>query len=347
LRIAEGERLSFAQEDLRINGHAIEARLCAEDPRNNFLPAPGPVVAWRPSSSGSARFDSGVETGAVVSPDFDAMIAKVIVHAPSRREAAARLARALETTEIQGLVTNRDFLVAALRTPAFLAGDTTTDFIERVAPVPRRLPDRAELVHGAIVAAIEGQARRRAAAKVLRRMPSGWRNSVTPMELIGFEADGESVLLAYRARRDGAFRMVADDIEHIVRPLRSGHGDVDIDIDGLRLSYRICAVDDAWFVHGHRGDLELRELRRYPAAKLEHAGGGLKAPMPGVIRSLTATSGQIVTKGQLLMVLEAMKMEHRILAPEDGVVGEVNVAIGDQVGNGQLLLTLAIAAVEA
>ena len=115
IRIAEGEALSFRQEDLSICGHAIEARLCAEDPRNDFLPSPGPVLLWRPSGAGAARFDSGVEAGSVVSPDFDAMIAKVIVHAPTRREAAGRLARVLETTEVQGLITNRDFLVSTTR----------------------------------------------------------------------------------------------------------------------------------------------------------------------------------------------------------------------------------------
>ena len=122
IRVAEGEALSFTQEDLAINGHAIEARLYAEDPQKGFLPAPGPVLAWTPSSIGQARFDSGVETGSEISIQFDPMIAKVVVHAPTRREAAARLARVLETTEIQGLKTNRDFLVATLRTPEFWLG---------------------------------------------------------------------------------------------------------------------------------------------------------------------------------------------------------------------------------
>ena len=145
IRVAEGETLSFTQDDLSINGHAIEARLYAEDPAKGFLPAPGLVLAWTPSTVGKARFDSGVETGSEISTQFDPMIAKVIVHAPSRREAAGRLARVLETTEIQGLRTNRDFLVATLRTREFLAGDTTTDFIERVEPARTRDIARQEL----------------------------------------------------------------------------------------------------------------------------------------------------------------------------------------------------------
>ena len=122
IRVAEGEILSFSQSELQINGHAIEARLCAEDPNNDFLPSPGPVVIWKPSTQGMARFDSGVESGSVIAVEFDPMIAKVIVHAPTSREAAARLARILETTQIQGLITNKDFLVTTLRHKSFRMG---------------------------------------------------------------------------------------------------------------------------------------------------------------------------------------------------------------------------------
>jgi len=342
IRIAEGEPLSFSQDELAIDGHAIEARLCAEDPQNSFLPAPGLVIAWRPSKSGRARYDSGVEAGSVVSPDFDAMIAKVIVHAPTRREAASRLAKVLETTQVQGVTTNRDFLVATLRTPEFIAGDTTTDFIERVAPAARRTFNRSDLVNASIAAAVEGQARRRAGAKVLKSIPSGWRHSVMPMEQIGFVAAGEEIFLAYRARRDGVFRFVVDETERHVSPYRCGEGVVDLAIDGLRLEYLVKHQDNQWFLHGPQGDLELKEQPRYPTAQVEDLTGGLKAPMPGVIRSLIVQAGESVVKGQLLLILEAMKMEHRIIAPRDGVVSDMNVSVGEQVGNGQLLLTLAV-----
>ena len=124
LRIAQGESLGVSQADLRIDGHAIEARLYAEDPANDFLPATGTVLAWEPPASPAARFDSGIETGSEVGIEFDPLLAKVIAHAPTRREAALRLARVLERTRVQGLTTNRDFLVATLRQPAFLDGDT-------------------------------------------------------------------------------------------------------------------------------------------------------------------------------------------------------------------------------
>jgi propionyl-CoA carboxylase alpha chain len=134
LRIAQGEPLGYGQDEVALSGHAIEARLYAEDPANGFLPTTGRLLHWQPSPSARARFDSGVESGSLIDIEFDPMLAKIVTHAPTRREAALRLARALETTRVQGLVTNRDFLVAVLRTPEFLAGDTTTDFIERVSP---------------------------------------------------------------------------------------------------------------------------------------------------------------------------------------------------------------------
>ena len=164
LRIAEGEPLGYDQDELSINGHAIEARIYAEDPSRGFLPSPGTVAVWRPDTDGRARFDSGVESGTEVSPEFDPMIAKVIAHAPTRREAAARLARALERTSLQGLRHNRDFLVATLREPAFLAGDTTTDFIERVQPARTRELSAEDLADAVTAAVMCGQAMRRATA---------------------------------------------------------------------------------------------------------------------------------------------------------------------------------------
>ena len=211
IRITEGEPLSFSQEDLSIDGWAIEARLYAEDPAKGFLPAPGVVRVWRPSAAGQARFDSGVESGSEINIEFDPMIAKVIAQGPTRREAAGKLARALQSTAIHGLTTNRDFLVATLRTPEFLAGDTTTDFIDRVNPPRRRAPPRQEQIEAAIAVALEGQARRRAEARVLRSLPSGWRNSTMPWQQLEFACGDDALKIEYQRQRDGSFRMRADD----------------------------------------------------------------------------------------------------------------------------------------
>lgn len=342
IRVAEGETLSFTQKDISINGHAIEARLYAEDPAKGFLPAPGPVLAWTPSTIGKARFDSGVETGSEISTQFDPMIAKVIVHAPTRREAASRLARVLETTEIQGLKTNRDFLVTTLRTPEYLAGDTTTDFIERVKPALSREVSRQELVEAAVATTIEGQARRRASANVLGSMSSGWRNSTMPMERISYKfGKKEEVEVAYKRQRNGQFAVHVDEQTMHATCYACGEGNVDLDLDGRRLHFNVSPHADDWLIHSSNGDLRLTELPRYPSTNTDERGGGLTAPMPGSVLATQVTAGAKVAKGDLLVILEAMKMEHRITAPRDGVVESVHVNEGEQVENAQLLVTLA------
>ena len=341
IRIAEGEPLSFTQDDLAINGWAIEARLYAENPERNFLPAPGTVAIWRPAETGQARYDSGVESGSEISIDFDPMIAKVTAHGPTRREAAGRLARALEATEIHGLTTNRDFLVATLRTPEFLAGDTTTDFIERVNPPRRRAISGLERIEAAVAVALEGQARRRARARINRRVPSGWRNSTMPWQKLDFDIDGEVVRLEYQSRRDGKFRVTADGGEEmLVEAHACGEGHVDAAIDGKRLRFSVQPQGDEWFVQGRSGGLTVTQLPRYPDSSGEDQGGGLAAPMPGAVLSTAVAAGDVVQKGQLLLILEAMKMEHRITAPRDGTVEALHVTAGDQVENGQMLVTI-------
>ena len=340
IRVAEGEPLSFSQEELSIDGHAIEARLYAENPEKNFLPSPGPVIAWEPSTIGRARFDSGVETGSIITTEFDPMIAKVTVHAPTRREAAARLARVLETTRIQGLTTNRDFLVNTLRTDEYISGDTTTDFIERVNP-DRVIPkDQEALQSAAIAIAIESQAKRRANAKINKRIRGGWRNSTMPDEELTLEAYGEEIKLRYKSNRDNSFNFSFEETSHVVTVIDSGHGSVEIDIDGQRSQYTLDKIGEEWLVHSTFCDFEFKELPRYPISSSDDFGGGLVAPMPGAILSIDIKPGDTVKKGDVLVILEAMKMEHRITAPRDGIVGSVQTEVGEQVENEQLLVTL-------
>lgn len=340
LRIAEGEELGYSQDDLSIKGHAIEARLYAEDPEKDFLPAPGNVAVWEPSTSGHARFDSGVESGSEVSIDFDPMIAKVIVHAPTRREAASRLARVLETTRIQGLTTNRDFLVSVLRTAEFISGDTTTDFIDRVKPQRTRQVLKEEMIDAGIASVMEAQARRRAAAKVMKSIPGGWRNSNMPLQATTFRMGEEEFVVQYAARRDGSFKVLVGENHYQVEAISCGEGVVELEIDGRRMHYRMTKLDDIWLVHGVGGDIELLELPRFPVKDDDDFSGGLLAPMPGSVLATHVSTGDTVKKGQLLMVLEAMKMEHQITAPMDGTISQIKVEKGDQVANGELLAVL-------
>ena len=340
IRIAEGEPLGYAQKDLSLHGHAIEARLYAEDPVNDFLPAGGSVLEWRPDDTTTARFDSGIESGSGINVNFDPMIAKVIVAAPTRREAASRLARTLERTRLQGVTNNRDFLVATLRAPAFLSGDTTTDFIERVNPDRTRRLSTAELHDALIAATIYGQARRRAKATVLQNVPSGWRNSLMPPQTARFRVGDVETAVDYRARRDGAFDVTIGEASHVVAVYRQDTQGVDIEIDGHRVYATVSQHGDRWLLHGPGGDVDIVEVPRFPTGALAPIAGGLVAPMPGNVTGIGVAEGDSVSQGQLLLTLEAMKMEHRITAQRSGKVSRILVRAGDQVDNGALLAVL-------
>ncbi len=336
---ASGDRLDFRQDDLAIDGHAIEVRLNAEDPSNDFLPASGTVITWRPDEEVEVRFESGIADGTVVGTSFDPLLAKVIAHASTRSEAALRLARALEWTAIQGVHTNRDLLVSLLRDFEFLEGQTTTDFLERVALEPRRVLEKDE--RAAVLAAVTlcASEQARESARVLTTFPAGWRNSEMPPQRRILSIGGEQTTVAYRRSRDGAVLIdvgtgeqparMATDFEHHERTVEvGGHSYlVTIDRDG-----------DSWWVHGVWGDVEVEEISPFPTSEIEEVSGSLNAPMPGSVVSVEVSVGDEVTKGQTLVVLEAMKMEHPIGSPEDGVVREVKVAAGDQVERGALLV---------
>lgn len=341
LRIAEGEALSVTQEMLKIDGHAVEARLYAEDPEHDFLPAAGTVVAWAESPSIAVRYDSGIEAGSEVGINYDPMLAKVIAHAPTRREASLKLARALETTRVQGLTTNRDFLVAALRTPEFLNGDTTTDFIERVNP-PRSRPATEQDVHAAAVAAaLAAQHDRRAKASALKTLPSGWRNSRMPPETVVFETGDARIHVRYRRQRSGRFDVSCGVHTCTVEVVSRDDDGITLTLDRRRMRVELTRHDNIWYTHTHSAAVELVELPRFPETGDGDTSGGLVAPMPGNVMATYVAKGDRVESGQLLLILEAMKMEHRITAPTAGIVAELGVAAGDQVQNGALLVQLA------
>jgi acyl-CoA carboxylase subunit alpha len=377
LLVAQGLPLSVTQSCLALDGHAIEARLYAEDPAAGFLPATGTVLDWAPAGAPPCRWDSGVEQGSVVGVEFDPMLAKVVAHAPTRDEAALRLALALARSRIRGVTTNRDFLVAALRHPDFLAGHTTTDFIERTAIPVARQPGHAELRAAAIGAALVAQAESRAGTPVLRTLPTGWRNSVMPPQQAVYSRGPDTVTVSYRRQRDDRFAVTVSGIPdphagsgqppapapsalpgspspapispddsdapaaRMVTLHGTGGGWIDFTEDGQRHRLHVLARGDRVWVQGPDGDIELRAVPRFPqAGRGENVTGGLAAPMPGTVLGVHAAAGDTVTGGQLLMIVEAMKMEHRITAPHAGVVREVRARPGDQVAAGDLLAVI-------
>ncbi|MCH2173211.1 ATP-grasp domain-containing protein [Myxococcota bacterium] len=337
LRIAQGEPLGYAQLDVSFTGSSIEARLYAEDPARGFLPSTGTLFAFEPQSTPEVRWESGVVAGSVIGTEFDPMLAKVIAHAPTRTEAARRLALALEGLHLGGVTTNRDFLVATLRSPEFLEGDTTTDFIERVDPPRRREPDSEELERSGQLAALWIQGVNRAAAGALASTPSGWRNARMPDQRIAFAHGEAEIEVSYHALREGRFRFGDGTCAQIHAWDPSG---LDAEIDGRRCRSRITRVGDRIVVQGPRGDLELIERPRFELPGGEEISGGFVAAMPGKVLELRVQVGDRVESGEILVVLEAMKMEHPMRASEEGVVVEVRVTQGEQVEAGTVLLVV-------
>ena len=343
IRIANGEPLGYDQSDLTISGHSIEVRLYAEDPSNDFLPATGCVDIWQPATGPTVRYDSGIQTGSEVSVEFDPMLAKVISHAPTRSEAALKLALALERTRLHGVVTNRDFLVATLRHEEFLAGNTTTDFISRVEIPGQRVPSDCELEDASIAVALVSQQLNRNSATSLAFMPSGFRNSSMPSQQMLLLNDDREIQVNYRPRRDGSFEVsIGDSEETKTARLISLDGDrFEIQLDDVRAAGHAVKFGNRWYVDIPAGSLNFVEKSRFPEPDSTDVEGGLTAPMPGKILAINISEGDSVETGQLLVLMEAMKMEHQIVAAFDGSVSEVRVAVGDQVDNGELLVVIA------
>ena len=354
LRVAAGEPLGYSQADISFAGHAIEARLYAEDPAAGFLPAVGTLAAFAPPADPRVRWDSGVGAGSTVGLDFDPMLAKVISHGPTRAEAAGRLALALERLHLGGVTTNRHFLVAALRSDAFLGGDTTTDFIERVAPSRSAALTTSECQHAGVAAAMWLQAAERGEARTLGWMPSGWRHGRLPPERVEVSVgaagapDMAAVTVTYRPRRNGSFDVEAVCGEASVRATATvAHWSpeaLDLEWGGRRVSWAVTGHEDLVHLTGDRETLTVAAVPRFIVPGRDHAAGGFAAPMPGVIVEVRVEPGEQVSKGRTLVVMEGMKMEHHVSAPSDGTVVEVLVSAGQQVDNGEPLLVFEVAA---
>ncbi len=359
LRVACGEPLPLRQSDLRIDGHAIEARICAENPDNNFLPATGTLHVYRkpPStafqrtglsemSSGGdrdvmARIDDGVREGGEISPFYDSMIAKLIVHGATREEALKRLDVALAQTQIVGLATNVQFLRRILRTESFAHAKLDTALIERERAVlfdqePLGLP----LVAAASIArTLLDEADEASTDPFSRR--DGWRSHGVTLRPFEFEFHGEPRSAELRYRHDGALALKVGDTAGPLVLARLPHGQIDVQFAGQRHTLDIYQNNAVTHVFGAQGASKIIAIDRLAhAGETQAEGGRLTAPMPGKMVSFAVKAGDSVKRGQPLAVMEAMKMEHTIAAPADGTVEELLYAPGDQVTEGAALLRL-------
>jgi acetyl/propionyl-CoA carboxylase alpha subunit len=342
IEVARGATLPEQASIPPLEGYAIEARLYAEDPERDFLPSTGTFYRFEPGGGAPVRIDSGVESGSQVTGHYDSMLAKVVAHARTRREAAERLASALGRLRIHGPRTNRDLLVRVLRHPEFLVGEIDTGFLERHAPAELGAPlvDAAAARGCAAAAALAAQSERRREAPVLGSIPTGWRNVPSQLQEVSYETPAGRIGVEYRFDRHGLV-LGLDGGE--VEPVAVGvctPGRVELEIDGVWRSYDVERVGARHFVDCAAGSIELLEIDRFPKLEADVAEGSLVAPLPGVVREVRVRVGDRVAEGDVLIVLEAMKLEHEIAAPVGGKIIELRAAKDDQVEGGRLLAVI-------
>ena len=353
LRIAAGEALPLPQDRITFTGHAIEARLVAEDPAAGWLPATGTIDRFE--VVGPVRVDSGVRDGQTLTSDYDSLIAKVIAHAPTRAEAARLLARSLRTTRLAGVATNLTMLAATLDHHAFHEPDLSTRFLvdhpELVAAPGPTGDDELALV---VAATLALDRRQRLDDEVTGFAPSGWRNLRTRGQRRVWTIGGRRVPLEYLISDEEAEVLVGDWPEPAddgaltaderrraaVRLLRSTDTEQVVELDGIRYRVDVGLTGERAMVHSAAGSLDLTLAPVFVDHTAEAVGGGPICPLPGTVLAVAVEAGQTVADGELLVVVEAMKMEHRITSIGPAVVTEVLVAVGDRVDAGDLLVRL-------
>jgi propionyl-CoA carboxylase alpha chain len=336
IKIARGDELEFTQEDIHWHGHAIEARLYAEDPGNSFLPEIGTLLAYDTTMASDIRWDSGVEQGYKVGTDFDPMLSKVIAWAPNRIDAANKLARGLEKAHFGGVKTNRDFLISCLRNESFINGKTTTDFIAREKPSSEQELSENQLLESSVAIALWTAMQNRASDPVTSFMPSNWTNGRMPNQRIKLLIQKNEIEVTYRLQRNGLFSVMGL-ISKIHAYDESG---IDLEIGSHRFFAQITRADDRILINMPFGDLDAKIIKRFAEPGNEVPEGGLVAPMPGKVIEVKVKKGDRVKAGDTLVIIEAMKMEHSIKAIKNGKVTKLMVVLNQQVDNGATLLVL-------
>jgi propionyl-CoA carboxylase alpha chain len=349
LAIAEGTHLPATPPEAA--GHAVEARLYAEDPSDGYRPSAGSVHAFAVAGTDAAfgppsgrwpgpflRVDAGVEPGSTVSAHYDAMLAKVIAWAPTRAAAVRRLAAGLAGAQIAGPATNRDLLVSVLRNATFTGGGADTSFLAGY-DVAGLIPDARACGTAAAAAAVAVAAANRRDATVAATIPGGWRNVPSQPQLVSFTGPRGLIDVRYRWTRTGISLVDPDDpgAQADLTVVAFAPREVTLEVSGVRHRFDITRVGDEIWVGSAMGSVRLTMHERLPAPQRAAESGSLLAPMPGNVTRVAAAAGDVVTAGQVVLVIEAMKMEHTITAPASGVVAEVRVGAGDQVDGGDVL----------
>ncbi len=342
LRVATGEPLPLRQEELRIDGHAIEARIYAENPEKGFLPSIGALQHLRMPAAvefenGAVRIDAGVREGDAISPYYDPMIAKLIVHGRDRAQALARMAQALAAFEVVGPATNVAFLGRLIASAPFAGADLDTGLIDRHHAT--LFPPMGEPPLAAVALAVVRLAMPATTDRDPWAAPTGWRPSGNYVRRLSFAVDGAVLDAELTYRRDG-WQLQCGSAQAQMTDMRADGRALTLSLDGARVQGSVVRAGDSFHVFhaGRHWVLDWSDPIAH-AGEQESEGGRLTAPMPGKIVQLLVDAGAAVEKGAPLLIMEAMKMEHTISAPAKGRVAELLYAVGDQVAEGAQLLS--------
>ena len=339
IRVAAGEHFPFQQSDLTRRGHALECRIYAEDPSSGFLPSTGKLLQLIEPRGPGIRLDSGVEASGEVTHFYDPLLAKLIVHAEDRPSAIRRMRAALQDYVVHGVVTNIDFLQDLLAHPDFVEGKVSTSWVENVFKWQRPSAPSPEALLAAAVAEFVSTLRRN---RVVRSCAG---RSVQPMEIV--RRISELSKLAFDnivldiSPNGSVFAIQLDDQAHQVEVLDVSNGLLDLLVDGRQYAAYVSADGQSrWVTINGRTFLLGKSITSGRMAAAHEGSSELPAPMPGQVRTVNVSAGDTVSKGQVLLILEAMKMEIRIQAPFNGQVLSVNVAVGQTVSRDQILINL-------
>ena len=343
IKIASGKKLDFLQEDVEFNGHAIEARLYAENPENDFLPEIGSINKLSCSNNKGIRWDTGIATGDKVTPDYDPMLAKVIAIGETREQSARLLAKELRSTHLAGIKTNKDFLVQCLENNSFLKGKTTSDFIPREHKKLFKAVDKKLLDNAMKASALWLQEHNKKDNKKLYFLPRNWTNGILPKQDITFEFKDEEYKFQYE-NNNNHIQIHREHFERLstssVLIISVNEERIHCEIDGISIKAFISCFHDEITINSGSGDLVFKVLPKFIDPNEIIIEGSLTAPMPGKILNINVKKGSSVKTGETLLILEAMKMEHTIKANSDGQVIELYVKTGDQVESGSDLMKI-------
>ena len=343
IKIAEGAVLPFSQNEIKSKGYALELRLYAENPENNFLPSTGTIVDWNLPNLDGIRVDAGVENGVEISVYYDPMIAKIIAYAENRYDAIRKMNYALDQLRCQGLKTNQRFLSALISNPYFIKGEYDTHFLNEKFNIETNLfLTKKSKIEASLALLLFRWNQRKKENRLLKGIKSGWRNNFFQAQKEIHICDDEIFELDYTFQDKNEFEVKIDNQNYQVVLKHYCSKEIRLAIDAIESTFYIASDNEGnYYVHHPtEASIHIKVKSRYPEVVQEKMKGGYEAPMPGEIFKILVNEGDNVIEGNPLLILVSMKMENTIVASESGKIQEIYISEGETVQSGKLLLKI-------